>query len=79
MNQAAEVLTVERAEEEVRRSNLEFEGALNQFRDKLEVGVRGIERYVEAAKNPFAMVAIVFTVGIFFGQLIRFSFKNRSR
>jgi hypothetical protein len=76
MNQA-ESISLEQAQEEVNRSNLEFESALTRFRDKVEDGVREYNRYSEAIKNPLVMTAVVFTVGIFFGQVLRFSFRNR--
>lgn len=72
-----EQITLDQAQEAVRQSNEEFVNALNGFKENVETGVDEMAKYMEAIKNPYVMLATVFTVGIFFGRLLRFSFKTR--
>ena len=74
----AERLTLDEAQEAVRQSNEEFAQALNGFKENVEAGVDEVSKYVDAIKNPYVMAATVFTVGMFFGQFVRFSLKRKA-
>jgi len=66
-----------KAELEVRESNEQVVEALNHLKEKVDVGVRTVDRIVEVSKKPAVLSAIALVVGMFIGQMLRMSFKNR--
>lgn len=73
------LLPIERAKHEVALGNAQIEEALESLKDKVGEGARLAERVSETAKNPLAMVGILIVIGIFFGQVLRFSFQHQRR
>jgi len=69
-------ISIDQAEREIRESTDQIEDALNQLKDRVDVGVHQLNRYLQASKNPYALIGITVVVGIFFGQMIRVAFDQ---
>lgn len=72
-------ISIQEAEQEVTKSSQELEIAVDHLKVKVEDSANTIERYALAVRNPYVLVAVVATLGVFMGKLIRNAFENKSR
>lgn len=69
-------LSLEEAEQRVKESTRQVEVALDHLKEKVDSGFDTFQKFMEAAKQPRSLLGITFVVGIFFGQLIRYSYQQ---
>ncbi len=65
------------AEQDVQRNREDFQESLDQLKNRIERGVTQVRKYSQAAKNPVIVIAVLATLGVFFGQVIKMSFDAR--
>lgn len=70
-------VSVEDAKLAVEKSNEQLSAAFDQLKFRMEGGVKKIEKYAQAAKNPLLLMGITFVFGMFLGQMIKLPASKR--
>jgi hypothetical protein len=68
--------SIRKAELEIEQCNEQIETAIDHLQEKVDEGYEVFQKFADAAKRPASVLGIAFIVGIFFGQILKYSYTK---